>query len=574
MSKEARTPSEDPISETETKPEPEARSQVVMGAGGRFTRFRRFFMRHKFVITPLVLVVVLAVLAAIPASRYALAGTFMKQDFKTVVTDQETRKPVSGAKVTIGDVVGHTDKDGKVSMRVGVGYNTLHVAKKYYKSTVKQVLVPIGDQKGDLKLSIKATGRQVPVTVNNRINKLPLANVTFKVLGTETKTDKDGKVTLVLPPEQSKVDATLQLDGYNAKKAQIQVTTKEVAANNFELTPSGKVYFLSKLSGKLDVVSANLDGTERKVLVAGTGNESEYYTHLTEANDDYLVLQSRRDGGEYDKLFRVDKETGEVVTIDEGEATFELRGTTDRYVIYTVDRANKPHYSANRVAIKSYNLETKRLVTLDQNELRDGLIQQFAGPYIVDGKLVYTVTWTGGNYYYQSAKSWPSAIRSVQFDGSQQKNVKVFDNDRYSNGYINVRKKDLGELYFQVDIKNSDGASYFAYKDDKVVDASITEDEFSKTEKMISRSPSRDKTAWSELRDGKRYVLVGDREGRNEKEVARLDGKYFFGGWHSDDYFLFQKDSKLFVMDADGLGNAKDPQEVTSIHSYEYQYGY
>jgi len=78
----------------------------------------------------------------------------------------------------------------------------------------------------------------------------------------------------------------------------VTVTTDKVAANQFKLAPVGKVFFLSNAGGKIDVVSTNLDGTDRKVVLAGTGKEDRNNTVLLASSDwKYLALLSLRDGG-------------------------------------------------------------------------------------------------------------------------------------------------------------------------------------------------------------------------------------------------------------------------------------
>src|SRR6202008_1449233 len=112
----------------------------------------------------------------------------------------------------------------------------------------------------------------------------------------QAETDKDGKATVVLPVGTTTKKATLSLKGYNNKEGELQVSDKEIKKNGLTITPSGRVYLLSKKSGKIDVVKTNLDGSDRKPVLAGTGKEEDRGTVLLASRDwKYLALLSRRD---------------------------------------------------------------------------------------------------------------------------------------------------------------------------------------------------------------------------------------------------------------------------------------
>src|SRR6185437_11523818 len=97
-------------------------------------------------------------------------------------------------------------------------------------------------------------------------------------------TDADGQATIVVPASVTQ-PVSLKADGYLDTTATLQVTNPAADANTFSLVPSGRLYFLSNLSGKLDVVSTNLDGSDRKTVLAGTGSEDKNNTVLLAARD-------------------------------------------------------------------------------------------------------------------------------------------------------------------------------------------------------------------------------------------------------------------------------------------------
>src|SRR5579859_1366774 len=68
---------------------------------------------HKKVSIPAAVVVVLAVLAAVPFTRYLLAGLALSKNVTVVVTDTQTHKPVTSANVALGGKTARTDSAGR-----------------------------------------------------------------------------------------------------------------------------------------------------------------------------------------------------------------------------------------------------------------------------------------------------------------------------------------------------------------------------------------------------------------------------------------------------------------------------
>src|SRR5688572_1264469 len=302
---------ESPAEEHEEASEVSEEKPVAVHQGQRQNPFKRVWgwaLGHKKISIPASVVVLLAVLAAVPFTRYLLAGTVLKQSFPVVVVDSESGKPVSSATVRLAGKEATTNGEGRAEVRVNVGNAKLEITKKYYETSTHDVLVPIGKSDKAFEVKLKAKGRVVPVAVVNSISKKPVSNVAIKAdEGIEAKTDDDGKASLVVPADKKEVKVTLSGEGYNNIEATIQVTTEEIDANKLSVTPSGKIYFLSNASGKIDLVKSNLDGTDRQTVLAGTGKEDRDGTWLSQSQDQkYIVLHSKRDGGEFSKLFLIE----------------------------------------------------------------------------------------------------------------------------------------------------------------------------------------------------------------------------------------------------------------------------
>ena len=404
---------------------------------GKLRRFSHWLCTHKKVSIPAAILLIIAILLAVPYTRYVLAGTVVRQQYTVSVMDSQTGKPVSSAIVTSEGKSGTTNGQGMVTLRLNAGKAKLHIEKKYYKSSDTSVLVPILKQKQANQAKLTATGRQVTINVINKISQKPLKEATVSVFDTKATTDSEGKAVLVVPANKTTGDATVSAAGYNPATFKLTVTLDE-KANKVALTPAGQVYFLSNASGKLDVIKTNLDGTNRQVVLAGTGKEDKPSTVLLASRDwKYLALLSTRDDAKQAKLYLIDTTNNDMLTtMDEGTANFTLVGWSDHHFVYQVYRTNVQAWEANSNALKSFDATTKKITTIDQAggqgtaQLHTGNVISTA--YILKNELIYTKTWYSSYDYnipfppQADLSSKKNEVHSVQADGSANHVVKDY----------------------------------------------------------------------------------------------------------------------------------------------------
>jgi len=539
-------------------------------------------LAHKKFSIPIAVAVLLAALAAVPLTRYLLAGTVLQQSFPVVVLDAESGKPVSEATIRLAGKQATTDNEGRAEIRTNVGRAKLEISKNHYQSAPYDVLVPIKKPAAPFEAKIKATGRQVPVTVLNTISKQPVTNATVAGADTEVKTGKDGKAVLVVPADQQELEVTITGEGFNKTSATLIVTTEEVEANTFTLTPSGKIYFLSNASGKIDVVKSNLDGADRQVVLAGTGQEERYNTVLLASrNWKYIALISKRDGGKHAKLFVIDTTAGDkLITADEGDAEFGIVGWSGDRLVYTVTR-DKQVWETKRQAIKSYHAPSNKLTTLDETTAtgtqNNSHYDYYGSVYVIDETILYVKNW--GTRFYSEAHTLQNkqiTFNSVRADGSQKSVVKGYvDPAPISSGYpfdraIQTALGEFGEIYILH--PGSGQAAIDTYKDGKVTASGLSVDEFYNAGyPRYAVSPSGQKTAWNVYRDGKNLLFVGNSRGEDEKELGRSDEHVVYG-WFTDDYVLLtKKNSEMHIVPAANHNN--DLGQSFKITDY-YKPGY
>ncbi|HSX07880.1 MAG TPA: carboxypeptidase regulatory-like domain-containing protein [Candidatus Saccharimonadales bacterium] len=546
---------DDPGDPAETADKP-GEAVVSRYSGNLFQRFGHWYRTHKKFSIPLTILVVVAILAAVPYTRYKIAGLVLKQNLQVTLTDSQTHQAVSGATVTVGKVGATSDGQGRATLHVPVGPQTVVISKKYYTPRTQKVTVPLF-KASTLGVTLQATGRQVPVTVTNKITGKPLAGATIKALDTDAKTDTNGHATLVLPADKSTVAATVSADGFNNLAGTVQVTAQQVAANTFGLTPTGKVYFLSNLSGKIDVVSTYLDGTNRQTVVAGTGNEDATGTVLLASRDwKYLALLAKRDSGDA-KLYLIDTATNALTTMDEGtNVIFTPVGWSNDTFVYTVVRQDVHDWQSNREALKSFDAGSKKLNTLDQTSASGSnqitsVYETYGQEFILpNNEIVYNKNIYSG--YYALQPSQQATVNSVSVDGSHKKTIKAFPPAGSTTlVYVDMRPDTPSSVY--VAFRDTTPAQFFEYEDGQIKTASDLNDQaFSAAYPTYLLSPTAKQTFWSEQRDGKNALFVGDQDGQNGKQIANLS-EYQIYGWYTDNYLLVSKNaSELYIMPANG----------------------
>jgi hypothetical protein len=524
----------------------------------------------------LLLAVLIIAIFALPLTRYKVLGLVIKKSFTVTVLDSTTRTAVSSAQLTLAGQSAKTDGSGRATLRVPVGTNRLAVTKQYYASVSQSVVVGLRSTT-PLTLKLVATGRQVPVTVINKITGLPLANAEIKVLNTNAKTDKHGQAIIVLPVSAKPDSGSVALAGYNTSNVQVAVTSAVVAANKFALTPSGSVYFLSNEHGTIDVVKVNLDGTNRQTVLAGTGKEDLNNTVLLASRDwQYLVLKSQRDSAQ-PALYLIDTATDKTSEFDSGNANFNLIGWYGHGFIYDVTKNNVATSQAGHEVLKSYDAERGQLNQLDQTQVtgdaNNYAYQGFYNFYLLNNLVAYNTQWYTTGTADLSGKT--DTIRAVSPSGQGKKDYQTFAST--GSGYLQAALDEPNSVYYSLYSSTDNKTTYYKFENQTVVSATdLNQTSFTKPYPTYLLSPSGAATLWSELRDGKATLFTGDANAQKATPLGTASG-YAAYGWYGDSYTLVSKgDSELFILPANGVAA---PLKLTDYYKSAqklagYGYGY
>lgn len=518
--------------------------------------------------TIVAIVLIVAGLFAVPFTRYNIVGLFVHEEVTIEAVDSKTGKPVSGAEIEMGGVKAETDGEGVAVLYIHAGSKQLQASKSYYSGSSQTVLVTLSASSNVFKAKLVALGRLVSVKVVNTVTNNPLENAEIVAGNTTAKTNNRGLADIVLPSSAAAQAANVSLSGYNTTKVTITAGAA-LDKNTFTVTPSGKLYFLSNLSGTIDVVKTNLDGTDRQTVLAGTGDEDPNDTSLLASRDwKYLALLSRRSGTNA-SLYLIDTTNNDkLTTIDEGNATFQPVGWSGDRFIYEVNRsATVSDWQQYQEALKSFDPATSQTTLLDQtkgngtNE-NNYAKQSFGSEYLMGGQVVYVKNWQGYSPGGTNVLNGDEAeLDAINADGSNYHTLKSFpqgSSSGYFFGYESINVSSVlyepNELY--IDVNGSYGASdtFYEYNGSNVSPTTdITSNTFyGQGYPTYLLSPSGNNTFWAEPRDGQNTLFTGDQNGDNQKQIASLSA-YSPYGWYTDNYLLVSRNSsELYIMPATG----------------------
>ena len=562
--RERLTPVEPPEpEETEiSEPEPEPNEP---GQATRRQRFKRWYLTHKKLSIPATFLLLLLILVAIPFTRYAVAGVFVSRDIQIQVLDSKTNTPVSEASVQADGASGVTSGTGYVTLHgVDVGPVTVKVTKKYCKDGTLNVTVPVVMSAKTYSTELEPTGRQAKITVKDYVDQEALADVEIKIADIKAKTDQSGEAVVVLPVGPHEHATELTLEGYNTSKVTLTVSDTEIKQNDFKLTPAGKVYFLSNRSGTIDVMKANLDGSEPQVVLAGTGSERASGTVLMASPDwKYLALLARREGSK-DKIYIISTADDKLTTADEGSADFTLEGWGGDSLIYTVSRTDLNPWQTGAAKLKAYSAGTGKITTLDQTtgsgDAGSNIHEFYSFVYLSGDTVVYGKGWTSQSDNDADFTGKQETLSAISAGGQNHKVVASAD---AATKAMDFAPSASNAIYILITTTGTGSEEFLDYQiGTQPQPAEITSEDFYKNYPVYISSPDGKKTLWMEIRDGKTAIMVGNVNGANGK-VAVSGDEYSSFGWFTNRYLLLSKDGSELAIT--GLEN--DP--VQTITSYQ-----
>ncbi|MCA9330445.1 hypothetical protein KC957_00195, partial [Candidatus Saccharibacteria bacterium] len=332
----------------------------------------------------------------------------------------------------------------------------------------------------------------------------------------------------------------------------------DIAANTVALTPTGRVYVLSKQSGNLDVVKVNLDGSDRQVVVKATGREEVNNTEIYATNDwQFVVLKARRDGVQA-ALYLLDTSTDKLTDLDTAAVDFNIAGWHDHQFVYSTYDSKRQPWNPKQQELKVFDADsgqrTMLLSTAAQGNSYDNyLAQSLAGVFFVGDKLVYGVQWSG------SGPDLSKQFATIQEVSLPSLTARELRKDKGAS--LIMSRATPTAVNVQITTDKPDSYQY--------LNGNLTEINMS-TEELLRAVPSyipgpANQYLWDELVDGASQVYVAEGS-LQTKHVVMPAGEFHAFGWYGGDYVLLGKNgSELFIIPTDSTTQTV-PQKVVDYH--------
>jgi hypothetical protein len=543
----------------------------------KLQKIKDLLKNKKFYIPSIIVVLVIAAVLIIPKTRYSIFGLFISQKYSISILDSQTKQPITAASIFLDGKSAATNNHGHATVNVKVGYHNLVISKKYYADTSTKVLVPISVH-GTVSYTLKATGRQVPVTILNKVGGKPVSGVKVSAFGSVAITNDKGSALIVLPADKTSLAANITASGYNSLSATVHVDTKPTSQNTFSITPVGQIYFMSNLSGKLDVVKTNLDGSGRQTVLAGTGFEDTQNTVLLASRDwKYIALNSIRNTSGNSEINIINTATDKVTYVDSGNASFSSVGWIGHDFVYVVDRNDYSSWQPGASSIKSYTKTTTVLFSTNATGSSDSNAQYQSitdgGVEIIGNQVIYDTTW----YAYPGYLSVPGqhdTLNIVNPDGTGTKTISSMDaSTSYFSNMYTYRPNIIAIGVFN---NSNNQSTYYEYNSDgsyaSTTDPDVTNYNVGVPGTTYLLSPSSKQTFWSISADGQNVLYTGDQNGEHSTTIANLS-PYSAFGWYTSQYVIVSKGgNELYIMPATG-GTALKISDYFKANQNFYGYG-
>lgn len=536
---------EDAAREATEAPEPEKR-----GFWHAIGHFFAAWWHNKVArtITIIVILLAIAVTAAIPKSRYFVLNTVgVRSSSSVTVMDNGTRLPLKNVTVSIGSQQVKTDSKGVATLKnIKLGKQQLTIKRIAFATVTQPVTIgwgsnPLGE------FILRATGVRYVINVKDYVSGKGIAGAEA-TSGDEVAAvaDKDGVITLTFDTADTPtIDVNITAKDYRSEAATIKTDTTD--PTNVTLVSARKAMFVSKQSGKYDLVSMYLDGKDRKVVLAGTGSENNNVSLVSSPDGQSTALVSTRDdirdsdGYRLSTLTIVPNEEASPITVTHAEQ-IQLIDWSGTRLVYVEASAGASAANPQRYRLMSFDYEANKRVTL-------ATANQFNGIVSMKGQIYYAVSSTDPGIHAQFYRIKP--------DGSARQ--VVFSQEVWTvlrSGYDTVQLQTPGGWYsYKVDSTPQQATAPAVYASRGYVDG------------------TGNTSLWVDTRDGQGTLIALSTDNGKETVLHAQNGLTYPVRWLNDKTIIYRiataQEVADYAIDVSG-GEAKKIADVSTTYGFTY----
>jgi hypothetical protein len=470
---------------------------------------------------PIFIVILVALFAFIPSLKYGLFNIFTSTSTSVLVVDDTTLAPVKDATIKLNGKSANTNDKG-IAHLSGVSYgNVSYTVSKEAYINAKDSGKIIGSSTVLGPVKLHSNGIAVNFKANNLLSNETVKDFTISIANSNisAQSNKFGVATLKVPPYKlGKLSFQASGNGYNTSTTATNVSANQSTKPiDISLTPIGKHYFLSNQSGKIDVYSSNLDGTDPAVVIPGTGSEDNTTSLTVSPDGTHAALVSKRDketaanGSIENALYIVDFSNKTIKRLDSGAIDMSVIGWSDNsHIIYTVD--DGAFTQPNSDQFKIVNISSGQISTLYSTESPPSY---------------YFFNEDPNHLYYLVSDDTVADYGIDSINLTTQKTQRVYDTPPDNYQLLHVKP-------FQATFEVND--SWY--------NLNLTTQEVSAGTQSIedndyTPSPSGSQVAWIETRNGKPSLIVANKDTNSERLVTQDPVATQIISWSDPNYIIY-----------------------------------
>jgi hypothetical protein len=498
-------------------------------------------------ITIVLLLAVISVVAFIPKTRYAaLNAAGVRSSASVIVLDDTTQLPLKNVAVSLGSQKEQTDHNGVAKFTsLKLGTYQLTIKRIAFASHSEQVTIGWGSNPlGSYKL--QATGTQYTIMVSDYLSGNGIVGAEATSDQAVAQSDKNGKIVLtVADTNVTSLAVTVSADGYRSQALTLNAASS--TTSKVVLVPAQKEVFVSKQTGTYDVYTIDLDGTNRRLILSGTGNEGPNMSLVMSPDGKRAALVSTRDnvrdsdGFLLQALTIIDISAGTSVTVDHAEQIQPVDWQGSR-LIYRTTLAGASAADSQRSRLISYDYDSNARLQLATANQFNAILSAL------------------GNIYYTVSSTDPHAtlgLFKIKADGSGRQ--RLTQDEIWTALRVN---------YSTLSLQTPNGWTNYNMQSGQ--SASVSAPANVITYQFAENSQS-SQSAWVDVRDGNGTLLLHDDAKGTDKTLVAKDGLTYPVRWVNDSTLVYRVANSIESADYAVSTNGGQPHKIVDVTA---AYGY
>lgn len=483
-------------------------------------------------------------IGAIPQSRYfVLNNVGVRSSSTIVVLDSSTQQPLKNVDVQLANQTGKTDSAGTVKLaHLKLGATKLTITRRAFAPTSKKVTVGWGSNPLGT-VSLTPTGSQYNFVITDFLSGKPIEKAEASASDADAVAVADDKGQIVLTvdsTEGSDLTVTIKAEGY--RDATLGLNLDDKTSHKVTMVPAQKVSFVSKRSGKYDLYAMDVDGTNEKVLLAGSGNERDDISVVPNPQKGVVALASSRDNNRnkdgylLTTLNMIDIKTGQRTTVTQSEKIQIIDWIGNRLIFVQV-AAGASANDSHRQRLISYDYANN-----SQKEL-------------ASSNYFFDVVSAGGNIYYATS------------DIGQGSQAAFFRINPEGSNKLTILNKEVWDI-FRTQYEHlslSSGQDWYDYKIGEVSVNKMAGAPSSQQNRVYQDNSDRKNSLWIDNRDGKGVLLKYDITSQKDTVLRSQSGLGTPNYWLNDRYAIYRihtdQETADYVLNLDG----GQPRKLTDV---------